>query len=49
MSRKTWANRDPEKYGNTDDAYDAELLNWVIEFKLLGNEERSCPMPPHLR
>jgi hypothetical protein len=32
---EAWANRDPEQYKETDDAYDARLLSWLIDVLLL--------------
>ena len=34
------ANRSPEQYGETDDAYDAELLSFLVERLLLGRDVR---------
>lgn len=39
---ETWVNRDPEQYSETDDAFDAALLQFLIETLLLGNP---CPFP----
>jgi len=32
--------RSPEQYGETDDAYDAELLSFLVERHLLGRDVR---------
>ena len=37
---ETWVNRSPEQYRETDDAYDAELLSFLVERLLLGRDVR---------
>lgn len=42
---ETWSNRDPEQYHCDDVKHDAALLNWIIEYILLGNEDVVMPLP----
>ena len=37
---EAWVNRAPEQYRETDDAYDAELLSFLVERLLLGRDVR---------
>jgi hypothetical protein len=39
------ANRDPDEYKQTDDAYDSELLSFLVDVLLLG-KRRDFPVPP---
>ncbi len=44
---EAWANRDPEQYTETDDGYDAQILDFLIVGLLLG-QPAEFPMPPSL-
>ncbi|HEY8039800.1 MAG TPA: hypothetical protein VIF15_08415 [Polyangiaceae bacterium] len=41
---EAWANRAPEEYTRTDDAYDAQLLGFLVERLLLG-QKAAFPTP----
>lgn len=48
---EVWVNRDSSQYGSTDDVYDAQLLEWIIDFFLLGERYggEDIPLPKELR
>jgi hypothetical protein len=44
---EAWANRAPEEYRETDDAYDAKVLGFLVERLLLGRDVK-FPLREHV-
>jgi hypothetical protein len=40
------ANRNPKQYGESDDAYDAHMVFWLIDHFLLGRTDTRMPNSP---
>lgn len=45
--RNAWANKDPEELKETNDEYDAGVMNWIIDFLMLDKPAK-FPRPPWL-
>lgn len=45
---EAWANRDPEQWKTIGDAYDAELVRWLMRGLMLGQEGVAYPVDPTL-
>jgi hypothetical protein len=46
---EAWANRDPAEYRVTDDAYDVDLLRFLVDSVLLGKADVTRPRNPLTR
>ena len=44
---EAWVNRDPEEYRETDDAYDAKVLGFLVDRLLLGRDVK-FPLREHV-